>query len=348
MSTTAHLYSEEAAEFLVTRIVRPSELGDLATTKGYYRIQSDRDQSFKYLFFSIPSADLVDDHENLPWPFGFNTLPRGDWNVGHLARQPGKHNKFLLTSIQKLRLPGLVSPGVPGVPGVPVPIPSNTIPYVDHTAPFQRPLARTHPQSAGWLAAGVSELAKDQNAARFGADPVLLATDTKFYHAPWHAAALPGADLRHTAAIYARIPPAHAVAPRLLAYLTENGGERVIGLAVELLEGARFATAADLAECRAVVARLHALGVVYGPRLRRESFLVVPDGARGRTRAYLQDFVGAVVTDDAERKRAELESLPRVLAGEMDGGEGEHEGSGFGRPGRLFGPPCKGVNWSPL
>ncbi|KAK3317417.1 hypothetical protein B0T19DRAFT_291494 [Cercophora scortea] len=336
-TTTAHQYSEEAAEFLVTRIVRPSELGDLATTKGYYRIQSDRDQSFKYLFFSIPSSatdrDILDDHLNLPWPFGFNTLPRGDWNVGHLTRQPGKHNKFLLTSIQKLRLPGLVSL-----------FPSshtNIIPYVDHTSPFQRPLPRSHPQSAGWLSAGVSELTKDQNVSLFNADPVLLTTDTKFYHAPWHAASLPGSDLRHAATIYARIPPTHAVAPRLLAYLTENKGERVIGLAIELLEGARFAGPTDLAECRAVVARLHALGIVYGARLRRESFLVVPDGGRGRTRAYLQDFVGAELTDDAERKRAELESLPRVLAGEA-------EGEGFKRPGRLFGPPCRGVNWSPL
>ncbi len=98
------------------------------------------------------------------------------------------------------------------------------------------------------------------------------------------------------------------LAPRFLAHVTENGS-RVVGFLLEHVPDAREAGPADADRCRAVLGRLHALGIAKG-RLSRHSFLVKADGevlVRG-------PFDGPPEGASEEMLRAEMESLERVLA----------------------------------
>ncbi|KAK3299870.1 uncharacterized protein B0H64DRAFT_2127 [Chaetomium fimeti] len=101
------------------------------------------------------------------------------------------------------------------------------------------------------------------------------------------------------------------LAPRFLAYVTENcRPRRVVGFLLEHVPRAREAGLADLDKCRAVLARLHALGIPLR-RLARESFLVREDGSvlvRGPFDGSPDEGVGEEVL------QAEMESLERVLA----------------------------------
>ncbi|KAK4033585.1 hypothetical protein C8A01DRAFT_39954 [Parachaetomium inaequale] len=96
--------------------------------------------------------------------------------------------------------------------------------------------------------------------------------------------------------------------PRFLAHVTENDS-RVVGFLLEHVPNAREAGPADLDKCRAVLGRLHALGIAKR-RLSRHSFLVRDDGSvlvRG-------PFTGSPGEASEEVLRAEMESLERVLA----------------------------------
>ncbi|KAK4095901.1 hypothetical protein N658DRAFT_502181 [Parathielavia hyrcaniae] len=98
------------------------------------------------------------------------------------------------------------------------------------------------------------------------------------------------------------------LAPRFLAHVTENGS-RVIGFLLEHVPNAREAGPADLNKCKAVLGRLHALGIAKR-QLGRHSFLVRDDGSvvvRG-------PFTGPPGEASEEVLRAEMESLERVLA----------------------------------
>ncbi|KAL2144065.1 hypothetical protein VTI28DRAFT_9676 [Corynascus sepedonium] len=111
----------------------------------------------------------------------------------------------------------------------------------------------------------------------------------------------------HTHHIIATRDP--GLAPRFLAYMTENRS-RVVGFLLEHVPHAREAGLADLNKCRAVLARLHALGIPHR-RLSRESFLVREDGSvlvRGPFDGSPDEGVSEEVL------AAEMESLERVLA----------------------------------
>lgn len=115
------------------------------------------------------------------------------------------------------------------------------------------------------------------------------------------------ADARAHEIIQARDP---GLVPRLVAHVTENRS-RVIGFLLERVPGAREAGPADLDACRAVLTRLHALGIAKG-RLSRHSFLVLEDGS-----VIIQGpFTGSFgePEDLEEAMRAEMESLEGVLA----------------------------------
>jgi hypothetical protein len=76
---------------------------------------------------------------------------------------------------------------------------------------------------------------------------------------------------------------------------------------------ARRATLSDLAACRAVLKKLHSLGVAYVPTggtLRETDFLITNDGQD--TRALLHNFGGSFQTDDQTVLDAELNSLEGV------------------------------------
>ena len=121
--------------------------------------------------------------------------------------------------------------------------------------------------------------------------------------------------------------------PRLLAHVTENGGpspaspgSRVVGFLLEHVPDAREAGIADLAACRAALARLHALGIVGGRGgggLSRHSFLVraddgsvmvrgsfTSDPEQGEEGEVLAGFGGGT---REEIMRREVESLEEVL-----------------------------------
>ncbi|KAI1184140.1 alpha-galactosidase A [Nemania serpens] len=105
------------------------------------------------------------------------------------------------------------------------------------------------------------------------------------------------------------------VAPEFLGHLTENG--RVMGFLMEKLEG-RPACSDDLAQCAALLKRLHGLGdlgLVHGD-INRYNFIVEE---RPRSCVRLVDFSHAQDYDE-KLAHAELESLPAELAEETGRG----------------------------
>lgn len=127
--------------------------------------------------------------------------------------------------------------------------------------------------------------------------------------ADWIPGHWPGveADARAHELIQARDP---GLVPRLVAHVTENHS-RVIGFLLERVAGAREASAADLDACRAVLTRLHAVGIAQG-RLSRHSFLVSEHGSVMIQGPFTGSFVEPEDLEDA--MTAEMESLEEVLA----------------------------------
>lgn len=115
------------------------------------------------------------------------------------------------------------------------------------------------------------------------------------------------ADARAHEIIQARDP---GLVPRLVAHVTENHS-RVIGFLLERVPGAREAGIADLDACRAVLTRLHALGITKG-RLSRHSFLVLEDGSVMIQGPFTGSFGEPEDLEDA--MTAEMEGLEEVLA----------------------------------
>lgn len=87
---------------------------------------------------------------------------------------------------------------------------------------------------------------------------------------------------------------------------------RTIGFLLEKVEG-RHATPDDLAACRTVVSRLHALGIVHGD-LNKHNFLI------SRSRVVLLDFESARRSEDKDAMEQELRNLERQLLDESGRG----------------------------
>lgn len=111
---------------------------------------------------------------------------------------------------------------------------------------------------------------------------------------------------------YDEQPP---IVPISLGHLTENG--RVMGISLEKVDG-EAARIADLADCEAVLPRLHGIGLVHGDPNRHN--FVVDRGPGGRVaRVRLVDFEHADEFDE-ERGREDLLLLPAELAEETGPG----------------------------
>lgn len=140
----------------------------------------------------------------------------------------------------------------------------------------------------------------------FGSEKVIISYE-------WNPEDVYGVN--HESEIYSLID-GHQIAPKFLAHVTENssGGdadsERVIGFMVEKISNARRATLDDLQACKEVLARLHALGIAFGP-LRPEYLLIMnsENGTRPGTIALLQAFGGSYQTSDQSILDVEMESL---------------------------------------
>lgn len=101
------------------------------------------------------------------------------------------------------------------------------------------------------------------------------------------------------------------IAPHFLGHLTENG--RTIGFLLQKVDG-EPANIDDLANCDALLRRLHSLGLIHGD-VNRHNFLV--DRVSGGIR--LVDFEHVEEFDEGLAK-AELDSLPAELTEETGRG----------------------------
>jgi predicted Ser/Thr protein kinase len=90
------------------------------------------------------------------------------------------------------------------------------------------------------------------------------------------------------------------IAPEFLGYVTEQ--DRIIGFAIERIDGAREATEDDVDECDAVLKRLHHLGIAHGDT-HGLNFLIKDD------RAWLIDFETSSSTSWPGASEQDFDSL---------------------------------------
>ncbi|KAK3386057.1 hypothetical protein B0H63DRAFT_474108 [Podospora didyma] len=311
--TDPRIFPEDTAGFEVTITYSPSELVPAEglpqdTLEYIYRVRNKDSTDIKYLILHTGINTLPEEGGfgiAFRWPFAFSHLPDGDWNMAFLERNAD--NMLEVGRLLKRRIPGIEGP----CPAY--------IPRAGFTLGFiRRPLDPTLPQFEGWYHPAiphhlVDKIPPQEVMGLFGAEKVLLMQDSTLRP----RRLLPQKDLRHVARIYAAIhDQGNDVAPRLVSYLVENKGqfsERIVGLAIELLPNVRFATPDDIDECSEVLEALHDMGIVYGPRLRRKSFLIVQEHPGGPRRALLQDFYEAAFSEDDMVKEVEMEWLPQAL-----------------------------------
>ncbi|KAK4155068.1 hypothetical protein C8A00DRAFT_32153 [Chaetomidium leptoderma] len=101
-----------------------------------------------------------------------------------------------------------------------------------------------------------------------------------------------------------------------------TSGARAFGFMVEYMPGCRVAEAQDLEACKAVLGKLHRLGIVLG-FLDPASFLVV-DKEDGQKKVFLQGFAPAATTDNQEEMDAEMRKLEAMFTKAVSE-KGEHE-----------------------
>jgi len=120
-------------------------------------------------------------------------------------------------------------------------------------------------------------------------------------HHEWYPHDIYGVN--HETEIYSLIDVS-GIAAKFVTHLTENHG-RVIGFMTERVPS-RLATLEDLPACKAVLCKLHSLGIAYGsPSFR--SFIVSDDGV------LLQGFGGAYRTGDKTLFEKEMASVKSAL-----------------------------------
>ncbi|KAM0335462.1 hypothetical protein ACHAQA_000510 [Verticillium albo-atrum] len=238
----------------------------------------------------------------------FDTVPPGDWNLGHLVISSGSaEGKFVLASTEKTDLGeavGLLDAG-PAWCGRKVEVIDLLDAFYARREGEQVVDDDTYKvtdiQCMNDISALIVPTPPSISAAVQGLGPDVVGS---WAWQPGHAHGIADASHAHSI-IQARDP---SLTPRLLAHITDNG-TRVIGHLFERIVGAREAGTADLAKCRDTLRRLHALGIAYGT-LRRHSFLVVGEEVR------LQGLGGSFETTDEGVLGRELETLEQVLAQE--------------------------------
>jgi hypothetical protein len=242
---------------------------------------------------------------------GFDTVPSGDWNLGHLVLSDSNTGKFVLASTETADLEqkvGLLNAGTTWH--------NTNLELIDLLDAFyaQRELQQddndnattSHPQTAGHISAAILPLTTTTASASSFSSPSEAVGIWAWQPDLTHGIAN---ETHIYSLLEARAAPG-SIAPRFLGHITDNG-TRVVGFLVEKYAAARAAGHGDLAECKKVLAKLHAAGVAYGGVLRKDSFLVREDGA-----AMMQRFGGAFETEDGEVLAKEMEKLEEVLGRE--------------------------------
>jgi hypothetical protein len=297
------LPSQNNINFTVTHEYWPSEPGP--DREVYWRVMTENNATPKYLIWDVSDVDSVRYEklgENLQKPdmfatLAFETIPSGDWNVAHLSSRDEGDGLLVASTAQVVLVNEDQSFDNPSLPRLDV---SALLPDTMYMMPSELE-ERSDPQLYGQ---GRHLLPSTISMQRLGVEKAIprLIPYLGFSY-----------ERYHESRIYSLIA-GHDIAPRILANVTEHG-TRPVGWVIEHV-ASRFATARDTAACRAVLAKLHGLGISYGLfNLKRDSFLIVQDGPDGTARALLQDFTRAVPTWDESELRREMDMVEGLLAG---------------------------------
>ncbi|KAF7560131.1 hypothetical protein G7046_g4021 [Stylonectria norvegica] len=162
-------------------------------------------------------------------------FPTGDWNNGHVARDP-ETGKAVFVRTEKVQFAGVKNLWHPQK--------LNELDFTRQDRIRQRVNISTHPQVQG-------------------GKPVLV----KLAVWPWE---IPSLEVETT--VYQCISDS-GVGPKFLGHLTEGKDGRVVGFITEWVKGARPAGPADLEDCTKALGRLHKLGIKHGD-INRFNFLV--------------------------------------------------------------------------
>ena len=240
----------------------------------YYRILLGASQQIKYLAFSATKHSLPDIRGE---QLDIEALPEGNWTVGYLIPKDGA-DKLALESTAHVVLPSVEQVWCP-----------RTIDYLElsKSSYDEKPLQ--------CMGKGPHVTVRG---CHFGVDQVVV-------HLEWNPNSVYPID--HYTNMFARVD-GHDIGPKFLAHVTENH-DRVIGYMVERLHG-RHATLANLASCRAVLSKLHRLGLLHGA-LRAESFIIADDG-----HAVLHDFGSCYEPDDPSLLVTEMAGLEEAFGQE--------------------------------
>ncbi|KAH6969347.1 hypothetical protein DER45DRAFT_549034 [Fusarium avenaceum] len=165
----------------------------------------------------------------------FPSFPAGDWNQGHLARDP-ETGKAVFVRTESVQFAG--------VQNLWHPMKLNELDFTRQDRVRQRVHISTHP---------------DIN----GGKPVLI----KLAVWPWE---IPSIEIETSA--YQWMSDS-GIGPKFLGHLTGGRDGRVVGFVAEWIEGARAAGSADIDGCKKALGRLHELGIKLGD-INKHNFLV--------------------------------------------------------------------------
>ncbi|KAG6103321.1 hypothetical protein E4U31_002909 [Claviceps sp. LM219 group G6] len=165
----------------------------------------------------------------------FPPLPIGDWNKGHVAKDPvtGKATFVMTEEVEFI-----------GVKSLWHDVKLDELDFSHQDRLRQNVHIVTHPKING-------------------GGPVLI----KLAVWPWETD-----SIENETAVYQWICD-KGIGPKFLGHLTEGPNRRVIGFITEWLEGSRPAGPGDLDDCKKTLARLHSLGIKHGD-INRHNFLV--------------------------------------------------------------------------
>jgi hypothetical protein len=243
-----------------------------------------------------------------------DTVPAGDWNLGHLVLSDSNTGKFVLASTEKADLEqkvGLANAGTAWH--------DTKLELTDLLDAFYARRELEHDddknnantsnlQTAGHISAAVLPLPTTTTSSSSSTAP---SPSEAVGIWAWQPDLTRGiANEKHAYSLLETRAAPGTIAPRFLGHITDNG-TRVVGFLIEKLAAARAAGHGNLEECKKALGRLHTAGVAYGGYLAKDSFLVCEDG-----RVLMQRFGGAFETEDGEVFAKEMEKLEEVLSKE--------------------------------
>lgn len=230
---------------------------DLSTSREfYYRIQVD-EGTIKYLCYRPqdgPEQSLFADVDGSC--LVNKTVPFGDWSMGLLVHHPG--GKYILTScLTRNKLASL--------------------PDTNWWA------ARIDWTALQGMRRGDYEVQCKTDLSRSIVCKNPFGPGDAIVHFDWHPEICDRA--RRISHVHKHIQGLK-IGPRFLAFVLENGGDRVIGCMVEKIHSRPATTNnEDLEACLATLDKLHSIHFYYGGNFRPDSFMIQANGT-----ALLHDF----------------------------------------------------------